>query len=161
MEYTLKKQNIYLEIIKALNEKSEKDSFVAFKTNFLGVEPLTTDLFDIEVLKIPSSKTFIKCFFKQYDNEEKPLLLLCENPDNDYIFYINTQMNLDKIHYKYNFIILNNDFYQMVNAQGEGKKIFLNYPLILDFTVKDRYTIEYFMTGTDDHLLLFFRNNKQ
>ena len=147
VKYTKEKQDIIFEINEALNEETEKGSFAAFNTSITGLESLTTDLFDVQVLG-KQGPTFIKCFFKQYDNKEQPLFLLCENPDEDYIFSIDTQFILNKIHYKYNFTILANSFSRAILVKGEGKKILLNYPLTFNFTNKDSYIIEYFMEGT-------------
>ena len=46
---------------------------------------------------------------------------------------MDTQMYLDKIHYKYNFIILKNDIDQQKDFQGESKRIPLSNPLDLNF----------------------------
>ena len=146
VQYTQEKQDIPLVIIEALNHVSENGSYFALKTNITGTEPLTTDLFDVEVQgKI--GQTFIKCFFKQFDNEEQPLLLMCESIEPFFHFYMEKQMNLTEIHYKYNFIILPTSINEEIIVQGEGKKILLNYPLTLDFKSLDNYTIEYFIVG--------------
>ena len=149
IKYTKEKKDIIFEITEALNEETEKGSFAAFMTNISGIEPLTTNLFDFQVLG-RQGPTFIKCFLKQYDNDEQPLLLLCENPEEDYLFSIDNQIILDKINYKYNFIISDNSFSQAIIVSGEGKKIFLNYPVTLNFTNKEFYTLEYFMEGSEN-----------
>ena len=50
---------------------------------------------------------------------------------------MDNQMYLDKIHYKYNFIILKNDIDKQKDFQGEGKRILLSYPLDLDFNTDE------------------------
>ena len=149
VQYTQEKQNIELEITEALNHISEKGSFVAFKTNVTGIEPMTTDLFDVEV-QGDTGQTFVRCFLKKYDNGEQPLLLMCESIEISFRLYMEKQMNLSRIHYKYDFTILSSDIYEEINVKGEGKKILLNYPLTLDFRKVDNYTIEYFMDGPEN-----------
>ena len=61
IKYTKEKKDIIFEITEALNEETEKGSFAAFMTNISGIEPLTTNLFDFQVLG-RQGPTFIKCF---------------------------------------------------------------------------------------------------
>jgi hypothetical protein len=144
VQYTQEKQDIVLEITGALNHVSEIGSFVAFRTNVTGIEPISTDFFDVEV-QGDSGQTFVRCFLKKYDNNEQPLLLMCESIEPFFRLYMEKQMNLSDIHYKYDFTILATPIYEEIRVEGEGKKILLNYPLTLDFRNEDNYTIEYLM----------------
>jgi hypothetical protein len=113
VQYTQEKQDIVLEITGALNHVSEIGSFVAFRTNVTGIEPMSTDFFDVEV-QGDSGQTFVRCFLKKYDNDEQPLLLMCESIEPFFRFYMEKQMNLSEIHYKYDFTILATPIYEEI-----------------------------------------------
>ena len=144
------KEEISLEIIEALNSDSETGSLVFFKTNISNIPPLTTNKFDLEVITY-GQFDYITCILKKYDNGETPLLLMCENKDRDYDFLIEKDILLENINYKYDFKIIYNDFFQRISVKPDsGKKIIFNYPLILDLTKSDKYTIQFFLENSQN-----------
>ena len=148
VKYTQPKEDINLIITEVLNPTSERNSLIALKTNINEILPLTTNKFEI-IVQSKSGQDTIQCFLKKYQNDERPLLLLCEmNNEGVYLFnFRDVYLELTQIHYKYKFIIKESDLCQDISVEGDGKRIFLNYPENLDFTQKENYEIEYFLTG--------------
>ena len=149
VNYTKPKEYKALVVTKVLNDKSEKYSFVALETNITEIAPLTTSKFNMTIHSVKGGRN-IECFFKKYD-DDMALLLMCENTDIDYKFdFQQLFLELNNISYKYNFFISQSNLYQRIYIKGEAKKIYFNYPLALDFTAKDIYTLEYFMDGPEN-----------
>ena len=74
-----------------------------------------------------------------------------DNKDRDYDFLIEKDILLENINYKYDFKIIYNDFFQRISVKPDsGKKIIFNYPLILDFTKTDKYTIQFFLENSQN-----------
>ena len=154
VKYTQPKEEVYLIITKALNEISEPRSYSAFETNITDISPLTTNTFRLEVYS-ESYFSNITCFFRKYEAEKIPLLLLCENIFSDYYFYINNNLTFTDINYKYNFNIKKSDMIVKMQIDNVGKKIIYNYPETLDFTNSEKLSIIYLMTGAS-----YFNNIK-
>ena len=76
------------------------------------------------------------------------MLLMCENPDEDFTFYSRETVKLESFHYKYNFTIIPSSIYTRIIIGGNKRQILFNYPRVLDFTIKDTYTINFFMIGS-------------
>ena len=156
IKYTKDKQNFEVELLNSLTTRTEHNSLLAIETNIINISPLTSDRFDFPF----APEKNIKCFFKKYDSEiNLSLILLCESLEADiYIKSSEINLNLDNIHYKYNFKIISKR-YDAIWSRNNGKKIFLNYPVTLDFKKRNNYTIEYFMTGTENFESIRFVKN--
>ena len=136
-------------VTEILNNKSEKYSLVALKTNITEIVPLTTSNFNLTIFSEQEEKN-ITCFFKKYE-DDMPLLLMCESIDINYKFDFNGfEDELNNISYKYNFFIVETTLNGTIDINGERKKVYFNFPLTLDFTAKENYTIEYFMDGPEN-----------
>ena len=146
--YEQQKENITIELTEVLNVVSEIDSVVAIRTNITQIDPLTTKMF---LSKFYNSTTYFdkSCYFKKYDNNETNLLLFCKmDAIGKFDFYIEEEKIVyNDIHYKYNFILIRNEIYDRINVDGNGKKILLNTPEVLDFTRSRSFVVEYFLSG--------------
>ena len=66
-------------------------------------------------------------------------------------FYLGEFVNqtiLENLHYKYNFIIKQVDYFEPVFVEGYGNNIKLTYPEELDFSSKDYLTIRYIINNS-------------
>ena len=85
------------------------------------------------------------CNLVKYD-ELTPLYLICALPSTEN-FSLNKGFNLENIHYKYNFILsdedINNDTIHIYNIDTSFLEFI--YPEILDFTSKDSLTLTMLM----------------
>ena len=154
IQYTHIKESIPLIITECLNPFSAVNSLVAFKTNITLISPLTTNKFIIKV-NSTSGRDYVQCFFRKYEDDIMPLLLLCECADEDkyYFDFRSFYLELKEINYKYDFFIMESQTYQEIVVEGNGKRIYFNYPEVFDFTKNEGLTVEYFLTGID-----FFEN---
>ena len=107
-----------------------------FETNTFSVPNLITDTFNIELQT---------CYF--YKTKNNPLLFLCYSIDKeDYMFEESTEEQIFKnIHFKYNFIIRPYNRQEKFFIQGNGTRIQLIHPNILDFSSENSLTIRYIM----------------
>ena len=143
-EYDKPPQDLVLTVNETLNDQAESHSIIAFKTNLVDVPPLTTSTFKVEIY-MKDTRDYIYCFFKKYE-DDNPMLLLCESIDEDFYFYMDgTEINPGEIHYKYNFTIERSPLYELIHVNGTGKRILYVSPQTFDFTVQDKYYIEYFV----------------
>ena len=150
VQYSKPKQDVQVTIESALNAISERQSISAFETNISDISPLTTKKFQLEVQYKNPDTILIDCYFKKYEYKGWPMLLICENPDDDFVLYSTEIVNLEAIHYKYTFTIIPSGTYSRINIGGNKSQILFNYPQVLDFTVADTYTINYFMIGSEN-----------
>ena len=137
--YDISQNEVKLKIVDLLTPELAKNEFIAYKTNIENIPVLTTDYFEIDIIKNQK----INCIFKKSYNHIN-LLLLC-NATEDGINSLGkiSQIILDKINIFYKFIIEEFENKQAFNVSNEGTKISSLYPLELDFTKKDSYIITY------------------
>ena len=146
--YNQKKEDINIFFNEVLNQVGEVNSMIAISTNIINIEPLTTKSFLFEFFDgyvYPTKK----CHFKKYDNNETSLLLFCNMDEKGkFDFFIEDEIiTLNKIHYKYNFIINRNEIYDRIIVDDKGFNMFLYYPEILDFSLSSSFDIEFFLAG--------------
>ena len=75
------------------------------------------------------------------------MLFLCNIIGDGYLFIFETEniTILNDISYKYNFVILPFENYDVIEVVGEGTEILLTYPNILNYTIEEEFTIKYIM----------------
>ena len=125
-----KKEDIYIEIIGSLTNKTAMGVPFGFKTNVSNLPNIYSDISN-------------NCYFKKFNGH--PLLYLCridETTEEPFKFgNISDEMILNNLHYKYNFRIKPFEELYNVNISGYGTKINLFFPEVLDFTKEDTLTI--------------------
>ena len=151
INYNETKEEIYVELKEALNDKSEFGALIAFETNISEISPLTSNEFDY-LLDLDNNT--IKCFFKRYIGDNLNLMLLCETKEENYTFNSSILLNISVSNYKYNFII-NKSLDKNITVSGNGKKVYLTNPWTIDFTQKNETIIEYYLNGSE-----YFNNIK-
>ena len=154
INYNETKEDIYIELKEALNDKSEIGSLIAFETNISNISPLTSNEFDFPLDYDNDNNNKIKCFFKRYIGDNLNLMLLCETKEEKYSFNSSILFNLNVSNYKYNFII-NKGLDKNITVSGNGKKVYLTNPWTIDFTQKNETIIEYYLNGSE-----YFNNIK-
>ena len=132
----IRKNNIYIEILKPINNISEKYNPVGYNTNVTSIPDFISDSF------------FGNFYFKKTKGNPLILYLSFDNEYDDYILdYFHEMTILDNIHYKYNFIILPYKGNDIISIRGTGTDIKLAYPKELNFTKKDFFTFRFIMTN--------------
>ena len=125
-----KKEDIYIEIIGSLTNKTATGVPFGFKTNVSNIPNIYSDISN-------------NCYFRKFNDH--PLLYLCridEITEEPFKFgNISEEMILNNLHYKYNFRIKPFEELYKVNISGYGTKINLFFPEVLDFTKEDTLTI--------------------
>lgn len=138
------KKDIYVNIIKLLNNDLDRGNYITFETdinNFPIIEK-TRD-FDLNFTNVFYENQ--KCFLKKNDNS--PLLLLCELNDflgNNITLKEIDKLNISNIHLKYNFILSysnKNEYIRTHSWISCTNHISLIYPQTLDFTKKENLNI--------------------
>ena len=133
----LKKEDIYIGIDKLLENNFEEDNFVPFETNITNISNLIT-----EGAQCKLGENNFTCFLRK--DLDKPLLMLCTG-FKEGIYSLNElikeEIILDNINVKYNFKIQPTNSTDELEINDHGDYIVFAYPKILDFTIKNEYTI--------------------
>ena len=123
-----------------------------FKTDVTNISEVTSNFLTLDFNLINSEEIAkIKCYFKKY-NVDEPLLLLCpitsssEKEENWTLSEIKSDIKLEAINAKYNFIIkpVSNSEIISINGIKKGGQIFSVYPNNLYYAKEDSFTINYF-----------------
>ena len=138
----INKEDIYIEIIKVLNNKTEEGIPIAFETNITSIQNLNSYIFN---------DTDGNCYFKK--SKINPLLLLCKykngyHSDNK---SLENEMILDNIHYKYNFRIQPYNITTQISVSDIGTGIFLADSDELTFESQNITTVR-FLIGNSDNI---------
>jgi len=140
--YNYNQQNVNINIGKLLTPFISKNEFIAYEANTESniTSSLTTDYFEI----VSEKNSKMNCIFKKPYNQNN-LLLLCNavNPGKNSLGTI-TQMDITNINIFYKFSIEQTENKEEFDvSNGEGTKITSLTPLLLNFTLRDNYTLTY------------------
>ena len=128
------KENIYVNITKLKDNIGEKEHYIAYETNIDVMNKINSGSFN---LKFNGTNEY-SCLFKKHDIGN--LLLLCNIYEVGTFTLEPTESDilLDKINIKYNFIIqpISNDE-SFIITDTSGIIFRSNYPQILDYTKQD------------------------
>ena len=140
----IEKENIYVNISSLLQKNIEYNNYIAYESNVTNISNLITNNFLLN-----TNKTF-NCFFKK--SELNNLLILCNlNKTGNYsLGEIKTQIILDDIHIKYNFIILPVKSNEIFNIEGIGSKALFIYPQFIDLYLNDFSTIDIILNSIEN-----------
>ena len=136
--HNVTKKDIYLNLIKLVNQVTEKNNFIVYETNITDINKISTDYFNVYLER----NNTLECILKSYDER---LLLICKSLISGQSFLgAIKEINLTQVNILYNFIIenpKNNEIYTTSNKQGTS--ISLIYPEELDFNLTDSYILRY------------------
>ena len=140
-----KKEDIYVKITKLLSKCAQSGATIAYATNITNISKITPSL-DSFKLNFDNFGE-IWCSFRKTDGS--PLLVVCHmdfgnNKFNNSLSEIKEEIILDNINIKYNFRIQpvknTEKFYGCTLLASLN---LYSYPEVLDFTLQDEITIEY------------------
>ena len=139
------KTDIYVGIIKLLEDVGESDTLIAYETNVTDISNVRNDLESFS-LKFESKENEenSSCFFRKYENT--PLLLVCWTRNGVlWLKEIKEEIVLDNINIKYNFRIqpVSNIKKIITDYNEHGSFIFFLYPEVLDFSKGNILTVYY------------------
>ena len=140
------KKDIIVDITNILCEVSESGATVAYETNITDIPNMLTDFFEMSFYDLLGDEYINgSCYFKK--NSKDAMLFLCNIIGDGYLFILETEniTILNDISYKYNFVILPIENYDVIEVVGEGTEILLTYPNILNYTIEEEFTIKYIM----------------
>ena len=144
------KEDIYLEIKDLLEETIEAGSSFAFTTNITQISILNSYSFNLSF-----STADKKCYFKKAIIGN--LMLICES-NKEEIIYLNTidkEIQLNDIHYKYNFRIQPGKISSKITIEKYGTQIDFVSPEIFNLTsisINDTLIIRYIMSSPTDSI---------
>ena len=148
LNYTsIQKEIIYIGITKLLEKNISMNDYITYETNITSISNIISNKFIFN-----KNNKEIPCFIKK--TKDKPLLILCK------IMYkgelslgeIKEEIKLDNINIKYNLLIqpiINNEVF---TSRGDGASILFSSPTLLDFYLKDSFTI-YFYSNEINNLI--------
>ena len=139
IQYSLKKEDIYLTITKLLEDVGDKNTYIAYETNVTDIQNVFT-YYDFD---LPFDNGILNCEFRKYN--DSPLLILCYSyyEEKTYVLKeITQEIIVDDLNVKYNFRIQPMSNNEPIQFSGkESDSILMMYPNILDFKLKDIYSI--------------------
>ena len=147
----LKKEDIYVKITKLLDNCVQEEATIAYLTNITNISKITPTYISFSLSFNERERQ--SCSFRKTDGT--PLLIVCwidfgNNQFNNSLSEIKEEIILDNINIKYNFRIQpvknTENFYA---DRSHGSVIFWSYPEVLDFTIQDNITIEYWMESSE------------
>ena len=132
------KEEIFIEITKLINTNANINSSIAYETNVSCIDNVVTKFFEFDF-----ENTTQNCYLKKSINTN--LTMICFiNEEGNYTLGEISNITLEDIHIKYDFIFIEQYNYEVFNIDGEGSNIYINYPQILDFTLYNNITVELF-----------------
>ena len=142
-----KKEDIYVKITKLLDKCAQRRTTIAYATNITDISKITPSIKSFKLSFNELGKNW--CSFRKKDGT--PLLIVCmmnfgNNKFNNSLSEIKEEIILDNINIKYNFLIQpvkNTEKFYVGTSSGSLNM--WSYPEVLDFTIKDNITIEYWM----------------
>ena len=140
------KENIYVQLTGLMNDVSESGVSVAYSTNVSLIPNLYTHLFTIQFYDLYNDKyTDGYCYFKKTTSDN--MYFLCDIIGDGYFYVLETENNteINDASYKYNFVILPIEIYDIIKVSDFGTEIYLTYPNVLNFTIEETATIYYIM----------------
>ena len=142
-----KKEDIYVKITKLLSKCAQRETTIAYATNITNISKITPSLESFKLSFNELGKKY--CSFRKTDGT--PLLIICKmdfgnNKFNNSLSEIKEEIILDNINIKYNFRIQPvKNIEKFYACTSSGSLNMWSYPKVLDFTMHDNITIEYFM----------------
>ena len=132
----------------------KKDIYINLQRLVGGVTEIGTPFaFETDVITIPNFisgselvDNGIYCYFKKMTG--KPLMLFVDysfEGDDILLPFYTREIILREIHYKYNFIVHPNKFYETISIKDKGTNVFLSYPEKIDFDSTNYPIIKYIM----------------
>ena len=144
-KYLEKKQDIYVEINKLLENIIESENYIAYETDILNINNIESSYFILNFTESDTDNLFrLECILKK-NNDNSPLMILCKPPSNSKDTKLNIflnefyKFNVSYVNYNYNFII-SNPMYEEITIYNGGDFIKGKYPAILNFISKDNLT---------------------
>ena len=138
-----KKEDIYVNITKLLDNSTEHDTLIAYETNVTNISKVFTST---ESFSMKFGGEERNCGFRKY--EENPLLMVCWGPkENSHLDEIVEEKVLNKINIKYNFRIQPVNNTEMIDSDKTSSGSFINvvFPEVLNFTSQESITIVYYI----------------
>ena len=141
--YNLDKITVNVTLIQPLRNYIWQNEYLAFDSNVTDVQPLISDEFKMKFRSHSGSRQFFCKFIK---GENTTLKMICNVSDYlDYpdLGYIENEIILDNIYYKYIFRL--QKYYasrDILMRRNKYPKILGVSPNVLDFTQKDEYIVE-------------------
>ena len=136
---TIQKKDVYVYVAKLLEHNLNFGSQLTFETTITDIDDFTSKNFQ---LTYNGANTF-QCFLKKITGN--PLLILCSTDSFGHQSNINIQKinekRLDDVSIKYDFLIAQGFNYGFVTTRNYGVTTYFAYPKVLDYTLKDTYTI--------------------
>ena len=136
------KEVVFVGITKLLQNNLDYLNYIPYETNITSISNVITDFFSYN-----TSIGLYNCMMKKSAN--KSLLFLCLNEFTETKYSLgenNTEVLLNNIHIKYNFIIQPVNRPEEITMENEGSRILSRYPTKLDFTKNDLIPIYFFMS---------------
>ena len=126
-------------ITKLLEDVGDKNTYIAYETNVTDIQNVFT-YYDFD---LPFDNGILNCEFRKYN--DSPLLILCYSyyEEKTYVLKeITQEIIVDDLNVKYNFRIQPTSNNEPIQFSGkESDSILMMYPNILDFKLKDIYSI--------------------
>ena len=141
LNYNLKKEDVYVGIIKLITNTAYSGTSIAYETNVTDLSNIWTSMYNFH-FRMAFNGEAASCGFVKY--EKNPLLLVCEaNEKITSLGKIENVIKIDNINIKYNFMIqpvTNNEIIKVDNSINDTY-FTLFYPEVLDFTSSDSLKI--------------------
>lgn len=156
------KKDINVTIKKLLTDNLQTNNHLAYETDVTDIPKV----FSIEHFYLPfvtedNVETQHECFFRKYEN--KPLYIVCliKQEGTYHLKKITTEIKVDNLNVKYNFIIQKVEIDEKVKYEGEGSMIYFIYPDVLDFTSQNSFSIILYAGSPDDINGITFNEDKE
>ena len=143
--YTSEKIPVYVDLVKSLKRYIWTGEYFTYETNVTDVQPLITDDFKLNFRSSKGRRTFNCKFIKPENTALKLICRITEFLSDPDLAYIENEIVLDNIYYKYIFRIQQCYHRAETNARkNKYQKILGMAPSVLDFSKKSEHTIEIF-----------------
>ena len=143
INYSLRKEDIYIQITNLLDSNIDKNNYITYGTNVTDI----INVYSKEFRIYSNNGNIFQCFLKK--SERISLIMVCQLIKKveymDYLGEIKDQIELKDINIKYNFFILPVINEERFAISGLSSNLKISFPKTLDFTLNDSIIIDYLM----------------
>ena len=135
------KENFSIEITSPEESTSKTTEITAFKTNSINNPNIVTDKFNISFINTDKQETKLYLCYLKLSRKLDYFNLLCSITDKGTFSLAKQNINLENIHYKYNFVISKKEDSITFNViSSSDSSISFTYPNSFDFGLEESIT---------------------
>ena len=151
----LVKENFSIEITSPEESTSKTTEITAFKTNSINSPNIVTDKFNISFINTDKLETKLYLCYLKLSRKLDYFNLLCSITDKGTFSLAKQNINLENIHYKYNFVISKEEDSTTFNViSSTGSSIIFTYPNSFHFGLEESITLKFLMSNSVGEILI-------